>query len=341
MRKFILLVMVALLALTAVTVYAAPPNEPPGLERALAAQEAHNSSILATQGVAGTAVGLTADGKAVVNIFTEQAGVRGLPDSLDGVPVVVEVTGKLAALKGGPSGTSNTLKTTSRWPRPVPIGISTGNATATDWATGTIAARVKDASGNVYALSNNHVYALENQAAIGSEVLQPGLYDTNGVYNAANHLGNLSAFVPIDFSGASNYVDAAIASTSTSLLGNATPTSLGGYGAPSSTIATATVGMAVQKFGRTSQLTKGTITGINASIWVTYGAGTVLFEKQIIVGSTKPFIKAGDSGSLLVTANSNANPVGLLFAGNGSGNMAIANSIDLALSAFGVTIDGK
>jgi hypothetical protein len=435
MRKSILLVMVALLALIGVTVYAAPPpGGPQGLARALAAQEAHNPQLLAVPGVVGTAVGLTADGKAAVEIFTEGAGVAGLPNSLDGVPVVVEVTGKLVALKGGPPGTSHnnnppivtitspadgshfssgasinfagtatdkqdgtitdqlvwtdngdlipdgnggdftaTLSdgnhtitasvtdsggktgsasvsisvgtaTTDRWPRPVPIGISTGNATAQDWATGTIAARVKDASGNVYALSNNHVYALENQAAIGSEVLQPGLYDTNGVNDPDNYLGNLSAFVSLNFSGNPknpNYVDAAIASTTTNRLGKATPTDLGGYGVPDSTPVTAAVGMAVQKFGRTTQLTKGQITGINATVRVTYDSGTALFKNQIVVGSAIPFIKAGDSGSLLVTDNDACNPVGLLFAGNGSGTTAIANRIDLVLIALGVNIDGK
>jgi hypothetical protein len=35
------------------------------------------------------------------------------------------------------------------------------------------------------------------------------------------------------------------------------------------------------------------------------------------------------------------NPVGLLFAGNGSGQLAIANRIDLVLESFGVAIDGE
>ncbi len=54
---------------------------------------------MATPGVVGTAVGLTADGRPVVRIFTETARVGGLPASLDGVPVEVEVTGKFIDLK--------------------------------------------------------------------------------------------------------------------------------------------------------------------------------------------------------------------------------------------------
>jgi hypothetical protein len=45
--------------------------------------------------------------------------------------------------------------------------------------------------------------------------------------------------------------------------------------------------------------------------------------------------------STLVTNNSAANPVGLLFAGNSSGKYAIANPIGAVLSQLGVTIDGK
>lgn len=340
MRKIVLLLIISILALTGGIVNAAPPDEPPGLARAIAAQEAHNPALLATAGVVGTAVGLAGDGTAVVKVLTERAGIRGIPGALDGVPVMVEVTGEIKALAPSAMATSRSLRTTDRWARPVPTGISTGNAN--EWSAGTIGARVKDALGNVYALSNNHVYAREGAAAIGEEVLQPGLYDTGGVYDAANHLGNLSNFVGLVFDGTTpNYVDAAVAATDTTLLSNATPTSIGGYGAPNSITLQATIGMQVKKFGRTTKLTKGQITGINASVKVTYSSGTALFENQIIVGSNKPFIKGGDSGSLLVTNNSNANPVGLLFAGSSSGTMAVANGIDAVLGALGVTIDGK
>jgi hypothetical protein len=73
----------------------------------------------------------------------------------------------------------------------VPIGISTGNAG--ECSAGTISARVLK-NGAYYALSNNHVYALENDAAIGSGVLQPGLYDTRCNYSSSNVIGNLTAF---------------------------------------------------------------------------------------------------------------------------------------------------
>ena len=61
---------------------------------------------------------------------------------------------------------------------------------------GTIGARVIDSVGYVYALSNNHVYALENTASIGSDVLQPGRYDTNCAIDPNDIIGQLSDFEP-------------------------------------------------------------------------------------------------------------------------------------------------
>ena len=286
----------------------------------------------------GTAVSEDASGEAEVVVFAEHPiSVAG---TLGGVPVDVEVTGPIAAVKGkGPGGGGGTTTSpTSRFPRPVPIGISTGNAG--ECSAGTIGARVKDGSGNVFALSNNHVYALENKAPLGSEVLQPGLYDTGCAYSATNVIGTLSAFSPISFStSASNVVDAAIAATTTANLSNSTPA--GGYGTPSSATQAASVGLAVQKFGRTSSLTTGTVTAVNGIVDVGYDAGTARFVDQVIVQSSKPFLKAGDSGSLLVTKNAAASPVGLLFAAGSGGKYVIANPIGPVLSQLGVTIDGK
>ena len=58
-----------------------------------------------------------------------------------------------------------------------------------------------------------------------------------------------------------------------------------------------------------------------------------------VLGSKGVFIKAGDSGSLLVTTEGN-HPVGLLFAGDNGGKHAFANPIDAVLTTFGVAIDG-
>jgi hypothetical protein len=143
---------------------------------------------------------------------------------------------------------------------------------------------------------------------------------------------------PLTGIGLPNYIDAAIASSSTANLGNATPSN--GYGTPKSTRAAAYVGQAVQKYGRTTGLTTGYVDAINATVNVQYSRGIALFVKQIII---KPggFSAGGDSGSLVVVngGEHDRKAVGLLFAG--SSTITVANPIDAVLGAFGVTIDGE
>ena len=317
------------------------------LSGAVDIQERHHKRLRTIPNVVGTAVGVSEEGKPIIKVYTKSPGVMAIPTSLDGFRVEVEETGEFHALTGQFGGQQyGSDKTRARrvnpatlFTRPVPIGVSTGNEG--ECSAGTIGARVKDAggNGNVFALSNNHVYALENAAVSNSAVLQPGLYDTNCTFNPANVIGTLSSFVPIVFStSANNTVDAAIAASDVLLLGKSTPSN--GYGTPRSATVSAFVGQRVKKYGRTTSQTSGQVLGINAIVMVGYGSGTAQFVDQIIVKSSKAFILPGDSGALLVTAQSN-NPVGLIFAGNGNGKIAIANRIDAVLNAFSVTIDGN
>jgi hypothetical protein len=310
----------------------------PQIRAVMEVQHRHNPHFFAIPEVVGTATGLDEAGVPAIHVYMKNAPRRGvIPEILDGVPVVVKITGEIFALKN-PSPAA-AINPAGYFPRPVPIGVSTGNIG--ECSAGTISARVKQGS-NVYALSNNHVYALENSAPLGSQVLQPGLYDTKCVKQYSDQaIGTLYDYVHITFStSANNTVDAAIALiASTAILGKSTPSD--GYGTPSSTIAPASLFQSVQKYGRATSLTNGTVTGIKVTVNVGYSSGTARFVNQIIVTSNKPFIKAGDSGSLLVTNNANCCPVGLLFAGNNSGTYAVANPIGLVLTSFGVTIDGK
>ena len=316
----VLLVVVAIFGLLVLSgVLSAQGNRDWALEHVKEVQDRHTDELMARPGVVGTAVGLGDDGGYAVLVLLERPGVAGIPRGLDGVPVQVVVTGKIYAL------------TTGRYDRPVPIGVSTGHP---DITAGTIACRVKDLAGNVYALSNNHVYANSNEALLGDAVIQPGTAD-DGI-SPADDIGTLSDFEPIEFSRrAENEIDAAIALSSTANLGTATPD--GGYGTPSSTDVEAVLGQQVQKFGRTTKLTQGEVTGVNATVNVGYGPGkTARFVKQILI-EPGDFSAGGDSGSLIVTQSGN-NPVGLLFAGSSS--MTVANRIDLVLARFIVTVDG-
>jgi hypothetical protein len=324
----------------------AAPNPLQALRESLGAainiHQRHSRELMADQDVVGTAVGLTANGQPAIKVFTRSESIMRIPTNLEGLPVEVEMTGPFHALAAGenevvPEAVRVPTDPRRAFPLPVPIGVSIGNQN--DCSAGTISARVKDSDGNLYALGNNHVFALENNAPPDSNIVQPGLADTRCRVGSTKFIGTLASFVPIEFStSASNTVDAAIAISDSDRLGNATPK--GGYGTPQSASVPAFIGQNVQKYGETTRLTKGQVTGIDATVSVEYDSGPAQFVGQIIVESRTAFIKAGDSGALLVT-KPGANPVGLLFAGNKSGRMAVANPIDAVLDALGVSIDGK
>jgi hypothetical protein len=101
------------------------------------------------------------------------------------------------------------------------------------------------------------------------------------------------------------------------------------------------LGLSVQKYGRTTRLTIGTIDAINATIDVCYDqtcSKVARFEDQIIV-TPGTFSGGGDSGSLIVTNDDDKYPVALLYAGSTS--QTIGNRIDRVLNAFNVTIDSE
>src|SRR5437868_4770795 len=80
-------------------------------------------------------------------------------------------------------------------PFPIQLGTSGGNIKDISKGFcygGTLGALVKDASGNQYILSNNHVLARTNVAALGENIIQPGLIDQSpGSFIAAGDSGSL------------------------------------------------------------------------------------------------------------------------------------------------------
>src|SRR5207247_4833861 len=85
----------------------------------------------------------------------------------------------------------------------------------------------------------------------------------------------------------------------------------------------------------------GNVTGIDATVDVGYDTGVARFVHQIVIGDCpSPCSLGGDSGSLWVTNDTSANPVGLNFAGTIDGSVAVANKIGDVLSYFGVSVDG-
>ncbi len=331
-------------------------KENSGLQHALEVAKGHTARFLAREGVVGIGAGRAGDGTPSVFIYTERAiGKPMIPSMLEDVPVTEVVTGKIYALQARPSkkpsnpgggkpggGGGSKVDPTAYFPTDIPIGVSAGYASGC--MAGTIGFRFTK-GGITYAASNNHVFADENLYSIGHPLVQPGRYDLSCAtsYNFAA----LSGFVPIDFAvNAANTLDLAWGEvTSRNLLSRTPLPSEGGYGEPDHAPLIYSplsnyIDLPVQKYGRTTKLTKGTIVSI-ASFNISYSTGTAYFTDQLVIqGGKGPFSRSGDSGSLIVTNDNNRYPVGLLFAG--SSQITIANPIGPVMTALSITaIDGK
>lgn len=105
---------------------------------------------------------------------------------------------------------------------------------------------------------------------------------------------------------------------------------------------TATVGMAVRKRGRTTELTHGTVDVVNLTVNVPYcdGLGTVTLTNQIGIdvdtSQSTVFGQGGDSGSVVVEASRRV--VGLYFAGTSDGTYGVANHIDDVLTEMDIEL---
>lgn len=295
----------------------------------IAVQNRYTPELMRRAGIIGTGIRLSETGAqkiAVYAVSPTHAAAARLPQQLEGYDVDVVVTGRIDAIDYNDPTTRE---------RPAPNGFSVGHYAIT---AGTIGARVKDGTGQVYILSNNHVLANSNSGSIGDAIYQPGPYDGG---TSADQIGTLAAFRTIVMGGGSNTMDAAIALVNAADLLGATPDYA--FGAPGTSPVGATLNMAVQKFGRTTGHTTGTVAEVNVTLNVCYvPLGNFLclqyatFTGQMGI-SPGTFSAGGDSGSLIVTNNSSRSPVGLLFAG--SSTRTIANPIGPVLTYFGVSID--
>ncbi len=91
--------------------------------------------------------------------------------------------------------------------RPLRIGGSIGHFKITAGTLGCFVTPRGSAKDEDWILSNNHVLADENQAAIGDAILQPG--DVDGGNRPADVVGDLKKFIPLK--RRKNLVDAAVA----------------------------------------------------------------------------------------------------------------------------------
>jgi len=224
--------------------------------------------------------------------------------------------------------------------RPAPGGVSVGHRAITAGTLGCLSVGLHaPRTSRLMVLSNNHVLANSNAAALGDCICQPGPFD--GGKCPQDQIAILERFVPINFSGGINYVDCATGWAWPDRVRRELVYLSGGtlhYFRAGATPIAAAVGMLVGKTGRTTQLKSGHITAIGVSVNVNYGGGRVAhFRDQIAIrGTAGDFSAGGDSGSLVWHWAAGLRAVGLLYAGGGG--TTFANRIPRVLTALDIRL---
>ena len=310
----------------------------------LEVKENNKQALLKLPNVVGTSVGrkyvngLPTDEPAILvfvetkmtpdGVISKYSAEQMIPTSLDSIPTDVIEVGKIV----------KQAQTTRV--RPLIPGYSCGHGSIT---AGTIGGFFRDKDGDIVVLSNNHILAWENAAKIGDPIFQPGPTDASqpcqfsGWIDPVSNLpyfGTLKNFITIKDRG--NVQDSAIAKVHDKLvnLGMVSPTypivgrKAAGWGA-------ANIGDNVQKCGRTTSHTTGSVIGLHGTFTIEYDFGPAEFNDCIV---TTFMSRGGDSGSVIYDLNMNA--VGLLFAG--SDRVTIANPIGAVKNHYGLEIwDGN
>lgn len=292
----------------------------------------HHLDLIRKKGIVGVGIMLDPADKTkhALRIYTTGSPKPSVPAEIDGVPVYERyMTEGFKAFQPPPEQTF--------LPRPVPIGVSIANRNTPLCYSGTLGARLRrPRDGAVFIISNNHVIGLENDALLNDPIQQPSSGDINCFTSPFLDIARLTHFIPISFT-LNNQFDVSIAQTTVQDVG--VRTLFSGYGTPRRRPFAAPLGTRVQKFGRTTGQTFGTVTTIDVTTSVAYTNGIGIFIGQFdctnAAPTTGPFGGPGDSGSLVV--DNNNNPVGLLFAG--SGNTATCNQIAPILAFYGMLVD--
>jgi hypothetical protein len=286
-----------------------------------------------------------------------------VPTASDGAGNVTTTTFLVTAVSQADLTASGSASVTiipgnqNRQPGAVQLGTSGSNVKDTNTSGtslfccgGTLGSLVTR-NGTQYILSNTHVLARSDAAAVGEAITQPGLIEVNCDLTQTATVANLTQFANLEtesHTAASTNVDAAIAqivsgrvdpSGNILYLGanadlNGVPTAAAPHAGSG---VAAMVNMAVAKSGRSTGLTCSAVSAVNTSTNIGYtkncdGTGTpftVTYKNQVVVSGD--FGAPGDSGSLIVSQNT-ADPVALLYGGSDAD--AVGNPVTPVLNFF-------
>jgi hypothetical protein len=360
----VVLIFLSVIALVSLSIgaFAAPPagvlNETHAAVRAVISVQAEVTSDLMQQPeILGTAVGVDTAGIPGLIVYVDRdsanAGevIRNLPREFRGVGVQVHLTDKFRAMPGHGGGGGGGVSHTARQTPPIQLGTSGGWTydLANGYCCGGTLGSLVQIGSTQYVLSNYHVLEADivsggnnRIAQNGDPVIQPGLIDVNCSNSNAQNVASLQKRSSLP----SSNVDCAIAQVVPGQVRS--DGAILEIGTISRSTAAASINQAVKKSGRTTGLTRSTVSGLNATISVAYdnecaggAAFTKTFTGQIVITNRgSKFLTSGDSGSLMVEdVATNPRAVGLLFAGSSS--TAIANPINQVLSFLGATMVGN
>jgi hypothetical protein len=323
----------------------------PIIRDAMAVQDAHTAELMANQQVIGTATTLDDMGNPAILVLVVMdeysTPAKIAPSEIDGYPVVIQYTERIVAMKGGGGGVSHKAIQTA----PIQLGTSGGwrYDLANGYCCGGTLGSLVSKGGSQYVLSNYHVLEADivnggnsRVAQAGDPVIQPGLIDVNCSAGSAQNVATLSGIKSLPGSN----TDCAIAQVISGMV--STNGAILEIGTISSSTVGASIGQAVKKSGRTTGLTRSSVSGLNANVSVAYEnecAGGSAFTKsytgQILISNNgSRFLAGGDSGSLMTEdVSTNPRAVGLLFAGSSS--IAVANPIGQVLSFLGASMVGN
>jgi hypothetical protein len=327
-------------------------------DKAITIHNRYIPEILATKGVAGTAVSADDKGMPVITIYTKEQTAPGqLKKDYEGVRVIEQVSGAIKPFKGqggGGGGGGQSIQTP-----PVKMGTSGGwrYDLANGYCCGGTLGSLVQKGGTKYILTNYHVLYADivnggnsRVATAGDPVIQPGLIDVNCTAANAQNVGTLvSNGGSLPMGGTA--VDVGIAQVTPGMVDESG--AILNVGTIGATTQAASIGLAVKKMGRTTGLTRSSISAINGAFSITYenecAGGTSFtqsYTNQIVIANQRcGFQNGGDSGSLLVQdVTTNPKAVGLCFAGSVTCNqsaIAIANPIGAVLSYLGATMVGQ
>jgi len=246
--------------------------------------------------------------------------LRALDRNVDGIEIEVDKIGLINVRIESASGATNQGNFYERVGR---VCCGSSCAPVSEKSSGTLGALVRK-NGQLFALSNNHVFAGCNHVPVGTPVMSPSDSDARAGLPAPREIGQHTEIHELR-SGDPALVqpcttDAAIARViNPNVVSSWQGDAVSGYDTPQNIIDPSS-GMGVKKFGRTTGLTRGAVESkISLATPVQYQSkhfkGLVWFCDVWVLRAPPKDVMAmsGDSGSLVVTDDAQ-DAIGLIFA---------------------------